>query len=67
MEKYSENISGIFHVLTIQIHALTIQILPSNSFIGSPVISSSITGKMSSRLKDKDAPLWYLQTHHAIN
>lgn len=50
MEKYSKNVSGIFHVLTIQS-------LPSNSFIGSKVISSSNTGKMSLRLKDEDVPL----------
>lgn len=59
MEKYSKNISGIFHVLTIQS-------LPSNSFIGSKVISSSDTGKMSLILKDEDAPL-DLQTLHATH
>ena len=58
MEKYSKNISGIFHVLAIQS-------LSSNSFIGSKVISSSNTGKMSLRLKDED--IWYLQTLHATN
>jgi hypothetical protein len=47
-------------------HVLAIQSLPSNSFIGSKVISSSNTGKMSLRLKDEDA-LWYLQTLHATN